>query len=159
MGMPTPRSQTSTRDANWEDPATDLPERVVFFDGLCGLCDRSVQLLLARDTQKQLCFAPLQGATAQRLREAYPTNFPQTLESLVFLDNTGPTPRFLVRSRASFAIAREVPSLQRWAWLSLVPRPLTDLAYRALGASRYRLFGRRETCRVPRAEDAARFID
>ena len=136
-----------------------LPARVVFFDGLCGLCDRTVQMLLERDTDQRLCFAPLQGLTAQRLRESYASAFPADADSLVFLDNTRGTPRFLVRSKASFAIAREVPSLRRWAWLSLVPRPLTDLAYRALAALRYRLFGQLEACRVPRPDQASRFLD
>lgn len=136
-----------------------LPDRVVFFDGMCGLCDRTVQTLLARDRRGRLRFATLQGETARQLRIAYPSEFPQVLESLVFLDNTGPAPRFLVRSRASFAIAREVDSLRAWAWLSLLPRPLTDLGYRVLAALRYPLFGRRDTCRVPTPEEASRFLD
>jgi predicted DCC family thiol-disulfide oxidoreductase YuxK len=37
---------------------------VVFYDGVCGLCDRSVQFLLARDRERVLHFAPLQGSTA-----------------------------------------------------------------------------------------------
>jgi predicted DCC family thiol-disulfide oxidoreductase YuxK len=140
------------------DRATALPERIVFFDGLCGLCDRSVQLLLARDRHQHLHFAPLQGETARDLRTAYPKEFPQGVESLVYCDNTGARPRFFTRSGASFAIAREVESLRGWAWLSVVPRPLTDLGYRALAASRYALFGRLETCRVPRPEDVGRFL-
>ena len=139
--------------------ASGLPARVVFFDGLCGMCDRTVQMLLERDTEERLCFAPLQGVTAQRLRESCESGFPTDADSLVFLDNAGATPRFLLRSRASFAIAREVPSLRRWAWLSLLPRPLTDLAYRALAALRYRLFGQLDACRIPRPEQAARFLD
>jgi predicted DCC family thiol-disulfide oxidoreductase YuxK len=146
-------------DGEREDRATALPDRIVFFDGLCGLCDRSVQLLLARDGRQRLHFAPLQGETAGDLRADYPMEFPQGVESLVFCDNTGARPRFYTRSRASFAIAREIESLRGWAWLSVVPRPLSDLAYRALAASRYALFGRLEACRVPRPQDLGRFLD
>lgn len=154
MPAPGPNHEPTAHEA-----VAHLPERVVFFDGMCGLCDRTVQTLLARDLRGRLRFATLQGETARQLRTAYPSEFPQVLESLVFLDNTGPAPRFLVRSRASFAIAREVESLRSWAWLSLLPRPLTDLGYRILAVLRYPLFGRRETCRVPTPAESARFLD
>ena len=46
----------------------ELPERIVFFDGVCGLCNRFVDRLLTDDARGMLRFAPLQGATAaQRL--------------------------------------------------------------------------------------------
>ena len=151
--FPTPPAATP------ESPTTRLPARVVFFDGLCGVCDRTVQMLLERDTRGRLWFAPLQGRTAQQLRACCGSEFPADTDSLVFLDNTGGTPQFLLQSRASFAIAREVESLRAWAWLSLVPRPLTELAYRAFAALRYRLFDRRDACRIPSPEQASRFLE
>lgn len=151
------------------DPATGtrpalprLPPRVVFFDGVCGFCDRTVRMLLAADTDRRLHFAMLQGATAAALRERYPDRFPHDIDTLVYVDSTtatGTGPRILLRSEASFAIAREVPALRRWAWLSLLPRWLTDLGYRALAAVRYRLFGRFDDCRIPTPAERSRFVD
>jgi len=62
----------SSRPAPSPVPRRRLPARrpaagarhVVFYDGVCGLCDRSVQFLLARDRERVLHFAPLQGPTA-----------------------------------------------------------------------------------------------
>ena len=55
---------------------TALPERLVLFDGVCGLCNRSIQWLIARDEGRVLRYAPLQGDTANRLRQAWPGDGP-----------------------------------------------------------------------------------
>jgi predicted DCC family thiol-disulfide oxidoreductase YuxK len=136
-----------------------LPARVIFFDGVCGFCDRTVRLLLDRDTAGRLHYAMLQGETARVLRESYPEAFPGDLDTMVYLDNTGDQPRFLLRSQASFAIAREVGSLRRWAWLSRLPPWLPELAYRVFAALRYRLFGKLDSCRIPSPNERARFLD
>jgi len=136
-----------------------LPPRVIFFDGVCGFCDRTVRLLLSRDSAERFHFATLQGSTAAALRSAYPEQFPCDLDTLVYLDNTGPEPRFLLRSEASFAIARELDSLRAWAWIGVLPRAFTDLAYRVLAAVRYRVFGRLDQCRIPSASERQRFLD
>jgi predicted DCC family thiol-disulfide oxidoreductase YuxK len=151
MTSPSPAGTT-------EHSSAGLPPRVIFFDGVCGLCDRTVRMLLDRDRERRLHFAMLQGDTARALRERYPDEFPGDIDTLVYLDNAGPEPRFLLRSQASFAIAREVPSLRRWAWLSVFPRFLTDPAYRLLAALRYRLFGKLDECRIPFPEERARFL-
>ncbi len=50
-----------------------------------------------------------------------------------------------------------------WPWrvaalARLVPRPLRDPVYRLVARNRYRLFGRRETCWLPSAEEADRIL-
>lgn len=47
------------------------PERLMLYDGDCGLCQKSVQWLLDHDTEGKLRFAPLQGETAQPILEAH----------------------------------------------------------------------------------------
>ena len=48
--------------------APPTPPRIVLYDGVCGLCDKLVQFLVARDRNRLLRYAPLQGDTAARLR-------------------------------------------------------------------------------------------
>jgi len=145
-------------------PEAGLPPRLIFFDGVCGFCDRTVRMLLDRDVEHRFHFAMLQGETARALRDRYPDAFPSDIDTLVYLDNTQIArsegrPLLLVRSEAAFAIARELPSLRRWAWLAVLPRFLTDFAYRSLASVRYRLFGKLDDCRIPTPEERARFLD
>src|SRR5690348_1342394 len=59
-------------------------ESVILYDGTCGLCHRSVQWILRHERDHELCFAPLQGATAAALRVRFP-EIPATLESVVLV--------------------------------------------------------------------------
>jgi predicted DCC family thiol-disulfide oxidoreductase YuxK len=134
-----------------------LPPRLVLYDGVCGLCDRSVQWLLAHDPEGRLHFAPLQGETAASLRARHPS-IPSEVESIVFVTREGEGERVYLRSRAAFRIARELPGPARFlGLLRFLPRFLTDLGYRLVARVRYRVWGELEQCRVPRPGERARF--
>lgn len=151
-----PRRGAQAHDAH---PALEgLPPRTVFFDGVCNFCDRSVQWLLAHDPDGRLHFAPHQGPTAERLRAELP-DFPSDLDSIVYLDASGPEPRITRRSRAVFAILDELEgTVPRFRVLRVLPEWLADLGYRAFARVRYRIFGRRDTCAVPTPEQRQRFL-
>ncbi len=135
-----------------------LPPRLVLYDGICGLCDRSVQWLLSHDPDGKLHYAPLQGDTAAALRARFP-EIPSEVETIVFVERAGEGERVYLRSRAAFRIARHLPGPWRvLAWLAVLPRVLTDLVYRAVARVRYRIWGQLEQCRVPRPGERARFL-
>jgi predicted DCC family thiol-disulfide oxidoreductase YuxK len=126
-----------------------LPPRIVLYDGVCGLCDRLVQFLVARDRERMLRYAPLQGDTAARLRERH-GEIPTDLDTMVFVDESG----VYLRSRAFARIARYLPMPWRLgAVLRFVPRFLADAVYGLVARSRYRIFGKVEACGLPTKEE------
>lgn len=134
---------------------------IVFYDGLCGLCDRFVHFLLVRDRAGRLRFATLQGDLAQReLRPA--GHDPGDLDTvLVIADYARPRQRVLTRSRA---VLEAVSQLGRgWRILAsiarIVPAFAADAAYAFIARRRDRLFGRYEVCPLPRPEWRERFLD
>jgi predicted DCC family thiol-disulfide oxidoreductase YuxK len=134
------------------------PRRLVLYDGECGFCDRSVQWLLARDPEGRLSYAPLQGPTAAGLRADLP-ELPRDIDTVALVEGEGAEARLYLRSDAVLRIAAALPSIPRWVqWGRVFPRPLRDLLYRAFAASRYRLFGRVDACRVPDPAVRARFL-
>lgn len=131
-----------------------LPDRIVLYDGVCGLCDRVIQWLLDRDPQGKLTFAPLQGETAEALRARHPS-IPTEIDTVVFVEGG----RVHLRSRAVFALLAVLGGIWRpVSWLRVFPQVLTDLAYRPVAALRYRIFGTLDACRLPRPEERARFL-
>ncbi|TAJ25038.1 MAG: DUF393 domain-containing protein [Planctomycetota bacterium] len=110
----------------------------VYYDGSCGLCHRSVRFLVARDARARLRFAPLAGPTF--VAETAPAERAALPDSLAVRRAAGEP--LLVRSRAIAAALRELPGA--WsalgALLAAIPAPLSDLGYRAVAASRRRLF-------------------
>lgn len=127
---------------------------IVFFDGVCGFCNYSINWLLSRDPEHRLRFAPLQGATAQ---SQVPDDIRNRLDTLVFL-REGTT---YVRTAA---VTRILMSLGgRWwlfgALLWIIPFPIRDFGYRIVARFRYRLFGRHDACRIPTSDERAVFLD
>jgi predicted DCC family thiol-disulfide oxidoreductase YuxK len=135
-------------------PPASLPPFIVLYDGVCGLCSRSVAWLSARDRERRLKFAPLQGETAARLRALHP-GIPPGLDSVVYLEPGG----LHVRSKAFLHASRHLDPPWRWAygfrWLPGMP---LDLVYRLVARVRYRVWGRYDACRVPGGADKGQFL-
>ncbi|MFN0051449.1 MAG: thiol-disulfide oxidoreductase DCC family protein [Planctomycetales bacterium] len=132
-------------------PAPEGP--VIFFDGVCGLCDRWVDFVLKRDASGQFRFAPLQGESA---REWLNLADDQALRSVVLVEPQG-------TFRKSAAVARILIRLGgRWALcgqaLRLIPPVLRDWGYDFIAGRRYRWFGKKESCRLPSAAERDRFL-
>lgn len=126
---------------------------ILYFDGVCGLCNRSVDFVLNRDREQQFLFAPLQGETAAENLSAEQL---ADLNSLVLETPSG----LYRRSAAVVRILWKLGGL--WAVLGallwIIPLPLRNLGYRAVAAVRYSLFGKKESCRVPTPEERERFL-
>jgi predicted DCC family thiol-disulfide oxidoreductase YuxK len=126
---------------------------IVFFDGVCGLCNGLVDLLLRLDRRHVLRFAPLQGATARDLLPGPAT----AVDSLVVLAD-GAARR---ESEAILAILARLGG--PWRLLAAagghVPGALRDGAYRFIAARRYRWFGQRAACRRPGPGQRGFFLD
>lgn len=152
-------TSTGTKNAAAKSEA-DRPTNVVFFDGVCGLCNRFVDFVLSRDRRGAIRFAPLQGETAMRVLSAkcsVPSVKTPAFDTVVWLDDSN---REFVRSAA---VVRVLWRLGGAWWLIgwllwLFPRPLRDVGYRVVSANRYRLFGKKETCRFPSPAERERFL-
>lgn len=127
-------------------------ERIIFFDGVCGLCNRFVDHMLRVDRGGLFLFAPLQGATA---RERLPEGLADAMKSVVYLREG----EVLQRSDAAIRILIDLGGWRvlHKVWF-LFPRVLRDAVYDEVARNRYRWFGKREACRVPTSEERARFL-
>lgn len=134
---------------------TESSHPVILYDGVCTVCDASVQFILARDVEGLFRFASLQSSAGSRLAGRAGIDVSQ-LDTLVLLvDGRG-----FVRSDAVLGIAKRLgPPWSAAYTLRFVPRPVRDLAYRLVSMNRTHWFGRRDTCRVPAPELRNRFLD
>ena len=136
----------------------DEPARLVLYDGACGVCQRSIQWILAADARGLFHFAPLQGSTAAAVRTRHP-ELPSDLDSIVYVDRSAGTERIHVRGDALFRIAGELGG--RWGWIGLLrvlPRRLTDFLYRAFARNRHRVSRALGQCSLPSVAAQARFL-
>ncbi len=137
------------------------PTTIVFYDGVCGLCNRLNRFLLRRDRDARIRFAALQSPIARQLLAAHGLD-PSDLDTVyVMADWTAGTERVLSRSTAVlFALGQLGGPWRALAQAGgLVPRPLADMLYRAVARNRYRIFGRFDVCQVPPPAWRERFLD
>lgn len=142
----------------------DMPDREVkypllIYDGVCGFCNKMVQIVLRHDPSGAIFFIPRQSPLGQEIRKTM--KIPENAESMVFLERD---PRGEVRSYLhSDAVLRLAHHLGGvWKMMLagyLVPRPIRDWLYRQFARNRYRFFGRSDQCIIPPRESRARFLD
>lgn len=133
---------------------------IVFYDGLCGFCDRTVQHILQRDHHNRFRFAALQGDLAKLKLPKHGRN-PEDLNTLfLMLDPDGPKEQVLAKSDAVVRIGKELGGGSKvWAGLvGVLPKFLRDWGYSLVAKIRYRIFGKLDACRIPAADDRAKFL-
>lgn len=134
--------------------------RTLLYDGTCGLCAKSVQFILQRERNDfSLRFAPLQGPTAEAVRQAHPEV--SNVDSVILVeDRQDGTQQVWIHSDAALHLLRYLGGV--WKVLanvaSIVPRFLRDATYKLVARTRYRVFGRDTSCLLPTPEQRARFL-
>lgn len=133
---------------------SDTSTPILLFDGVCNLCNASVQWVLLRDHKAVFKFAALQSETGQALLRRFGLS-DKNFDTVVLVDGE----RIFTRSDAPLEIVRRLGGV--WALLfafKIVPRPIRNAVYAWVARNRYRWFGRREECMLPRPEWKDRFV-
>jgi len=135
------------------ESSTVLAHPILFFDGLCGLCNSSVDFVMKRDRRDVFRYAPLQGETAAASLSAGDR---ENLDSVILLTPEGTFRHTSAVVRILWKLPGIWPVLGTLLWL--IPRPIRDVGYRAVARNRYRWFGKKETCRLPTPEEIGRLL-
>jgi predicted DCC family thiol-disulfide oxidoreductase YuxK len=127
---------------------------ILLFDGVCNLCNGSVQLIIRRDPEARFRFASLQSEVGQRYLDELRVDR-DAVDSVILVEGG----RWYKESDAALRIARLLGG--PWRALGvfrLLPRPLRNRLYRFIARHRYRWFGKRESCWLPTPELRERFL-
>lgn len=129
-----------------------MNKSIIFFDGICGLCNGFIDFVIAHDKTNQFFFSPLQSDFA---KSHLPAEYVQDLKTVVVQIN-GQT------YKKSYAVIQVLVRLGgAWQIFRLgtcLPSSMTDFIYDFVALNRYRFFGKKETCRLPTPEERSRFI-
>lgn len=134
-------------------PPTDGQD-VIFYDGHCGLCHRTVKWVLREDAAgERFVFAPLQGDfIKQYVSDAERASLP---DSIIVRTGDG---RLLMRSSAIVHILDRLGHRFRAGLLGAIPRAVRDLGYNTVARVRHLLFARpNEACPMMPPELRGRF--
>jgi predicted DCC family thiol-disulfide oxidoreductase YuxK len=128
---------------------------VVFFDGVCNLCNGAVNFIIDRDTDNKYMFSSLQSGEAKELLTPKNIN-PDQLHSIILLDND----KIYSKSEAVLQIAKNLDSPWKYLYyFRFIPLSIRDFIYDIVARYRYSWFGKRDACRIPTPELKAKFLD
>lgn len=128
---------------------------IVLFDGVCNLCNRSVQFIIRHDPKGKFLFASLQSGSGQALLQQF--NLPLNInpESIILL-HEGQVYQY---SGAALRIARNLGGIWPLAYAFMILPPfIRDGIYKTIARNRYRWFGRQDNCMLPTAALKAKFL-
>lgn len=133
---------------------------ILLYDGVCGLCNRTVRFVLRYDREKKFRFAPLQSAFAASLLGPKGVDA-SDLKSFYIVVFREEGEVLLERSDAVLFVMEKLPGIWPLAArvLRLVPQAIRDWGYRMIARKRYQLFGRYDACPLPSESDRERFIE
>ncbi|HHE07335.1 MAG TPA: DUF393 domain-containing protein [Chlorobaculum parvum] len=136
-------------------PAPLLPENIVIFDGVCNLCEFSVNFIFERDGTGQFHFTPVQSPLGAFLLKPFGINTSR-LNTVVLIRGG----RAFTRSAATIEIASQLD--MPWNLLpafQAIPELLRNMVYDLITQNRYQLFRKKEECMLPSEELRNRFLE
>lgn len=130
----------------------DLP--VIIFDGICNLCNRSIDFIIKKDKKQLFRFAALQSKFGETVKSKY--SLAKNTDSVILLKND----TIFMESDAALEIAGMLSfPYNTLTVFKVIPKKTRDKLYRFIARNRYKWFGKKNTCRVPDSEEKNRFLE
>lgn len=130
-------------------------DNIILFDGVCNLCNSTVRFIIKRDQKSIFKFTPIQSPIAQNiLSENGAQN--SDLDSFVLIEDG----KKHIKSTAGLKVLKMLGwPLNIFYIFIIIPAPIRDVVYNLIAKSRYKVFGKKESCMVPLPEYTDRFIE
>ena len=130
-------------------------ERIVYYDGVCGLCDGFVELLVKLDKKKKLKFSSLQGESGKILLNKLNLDL-EEFDTVLFKVND----QVYTKSTAVFKIINSIGGIIKlFLVFNLLPRRLKDGIYSKVAKNRFKIFGKLDKCDISKFNKPGQFID
>lgn len=131
-------------------------KKIILFDGVCNLCDSSVQFIIKHDKTDAFRFSALQSEVGMRLTSERGIDTDQ-VDSIVLIE-TGVA--YYTKSDAALQIGYHLKGYSSISKiLYLIPSGLRNIVYDLIARYRYAWFGKKDECMIPTAELKAKFLD
>jgi predicted DCC family thiol-disulfide oxidoreductase YuxK len=128
----------------------DQKKKILIFDGICGLCNQSVDILIKIDRHHRFQYTSLQGEFVKTLKTK------PDIDSIIFYEDG----ILFYKSTAILKIFQALDGIWKIiAIFYLIPKVIRDFLYDLIAKYRYKIFGKRESCRVLTSDEEALFLD
>ena len=122
---------------------TETAKPIIVYDGICKMCNRSLQFVLNNDSSDQFVYIPFQSEQGQLICDHFDIEFTESTSLLLIEQH-----QLLTRSLAwQRILSRLSPGYKLLSLITrIVPKALNDRLYDYIGRNRYRWFGKSMNC-------------
>ena len=133
-----------------------INKKIILFDGVCNLCNRSIQFIIKHDSEDLFRYTPLQSETGKRLISERKIDTSK-IDSIILIE---PGVAYYTKSNAALRIGGDLKGYRSISGLlNLIPSVLRDIVYDFVTKNRYKWYGKQDQCMVPTPEILAKFLD
>lgn len=130
-------------------------KKIIFYDGVCNMCNSFVNTIISLDKKNQLFFSPLNGKIAKKLLKEHSEKI-KNIDSVIFYSHS----KISVKSKAVIDIINSLGSLYKIiSILNIIPSLLLDYIYDLVAKNRYSWFGKKSSCPMPDKKIVSQFIE
>ncbi len=129
-------------------------KNIIIFDGICNFCNKSVNFIIKRDIEMHFIFTPIQSDVAKKIMNKYNLDS-DDIDSIILIKDE----ICFIKSAAVFEIAKELSGYWfLFGIFKIVPKFMTNFFYDIIASNRYRFFGRKDSCMIPKKKLKNRFL-
>ena len=129
-------------------------KKIIFYDGLCAMCNRFIRILITLDKKEKFLLAPLQGKNGKILKEEFSKEI-QGIDSVIFYNK-----KVFTKSSAVINILNELGGAYKLAYIfNIIPAFISDSIYDYIARNRFQWFGKLDKCPIPEKKNISRFLD
>jgi len=126
---------------------------IIFFDGVCNLCNGAINFIIDRDKKAYFKFAPLQSKISKKY---IPESVIKNTDSIILWEGD----QLHSKSTAALKVARHLDGAWKGLYvLIIIPKFIRDFIYDFIAKNRYKWFGKRDSCRMPTEDIKNRFLE
>ncbi len=128
---------------------------IILFDGVCNLCNNSVQFIIKKDKKQRFLYASLQSDAAQSILLQFQLKN-SDFDSIILIENG----KVYQKSTAILKITKHLSGIWKLSYgFIIIPKFIRDFIYNTIAKNRYKWFGKREVCMIPTKELKMRFLE
>ena len=129
-------------------------KKIIFYDGLCAMCNRFIRILITLDKKEKLLLAPLQGKNGKILQKKFSKEL-KGIDSVIFYNK-----KVYTKSSAVINILSELGGIYKLAYIfNIIPSFISDYIYDYIARNRFQWFGKLDKCPMPEKKNISRFLD
>ena len=129
-------------------------KKIIFYDGLCAMCNRFIRLLIKLDKKEKFLLAPLQGKNGKILKEKFSKEL-KGIDSVIFYNK-----KVFTKSSAVINILNELGGAYKLAYIfNIIPAFISDFIYDYIARNRFQWFDKLNKCPIPEKKNISRFLD